>query len=279
MMSSLIDQSVRPGKRPAVVLLHSSASSSRQWERLAETLKPGFRVYPVDLHGHGKQPAWRGDSPFTLTDEAALVEPLLAEAGSAHIVGHSYGAAVALKLATLHPERVRSLVAYEPVMFRWLIDETPRDRPVPEIVAVADSIRDRLAKGDEHSAARRFIDFWSGAGAWESLSGGKRESIATRMRAVFHQFDALFGEPLERAHLAPLGMPMLFLTGAQTVDVTRRIGRLLRDALPHAHHEMLHGMGHMGPITHAEEVNRQIIEFLHARALGTLAMEPLSEAA
>lgn len=278
-MSSLIEQSVRPDQRPAVVLLHSSASSSRQWESLAETLKPGFRVYPVDLHGHGRQPAWRCDSPFTLTDEAALVEPFLAEAGSAHIVGHSYGAAVALKLATLYPYRVRSLVAYEPVMFRWLIDEAPRDRPVQEIVAVADSIRDRLAKGDEYSAARRFIDFWSGAGAWESLPGGKRESIATRIRAVLHHFDALFREPLQRAHLASLGIPMLFLTGAQTVDVTRRIGRLLRDALPHAHHETLHGMGHMGPITHAAEVNRQIVEFLHTHALGTSAMEPLSEAA
>ena len=278
-MSSLIDQSVRPEQRPAVVLLHSSASSTRQWESLAETLKPGFRVYAVDLNGHGRQPARRGDSPLTLTDEAALVEPALAEAGGAHIVGHSYGAAVALKLATLHPDRVRSLVAYEPAMFRCLIDEAPRDPPVQAIVAVADSSRDRLAKGEGHLAARRFIDFWSGAGAWESLAGGKRESIATRMRAVFHQFDALFGEPLERAHLAPLGMPMLFLTGAQTVDVTRRIGLLLRDALPHAHHEMLHGMGHMGPITHAAEVNWQIVEFLHTHALRTSAVQPLSEAA
>jgi pimeloyl-ACP methyl ester carboxylesterase len=216
---------------------------------------------------------------LTLTDEAALVEPVLAEAGGAHIVGHSYGAAVALKLATLHPERVRSLVAYEPVMFRWLIDETPRGRPVQEILEVADSIRDRLAEGDEHSAARQFIDFWSGAGAWESLSGGKRESIAPRMRAVSHQFDALFRDPLQRAQLAPLGVPMLFLTGAQTVDVTRRIGRLLRDALPRADHEMLPGMGHMGPITHAAEVNRRIVEFLHVHARGTSAIEPLSEAA
>ena len=278
-MTFSFERAIRAEQGRTIVLLHSSASSGRQWECLVETLKTGFRVHPVDLHGHGRQPAWRGDSPFTLTDEAALVEPLLAEAGSAHIVGHSYGAAVALKLATLYPKRVRSLVAYEPVMFRWLIDEAPRDRPVQEIVAVASSIRDRLANGDEHSAARRFIDFWSGTGVWESLPDGKRESIATRMRSVLRHFDALFREPLQRAHLASLGMPMLFLTGAQTVDVTRRIGRLLRDAHPHAHHEMLHGMGHMGPITHAAEVNRRIVEFLHAHALGNSTLEPLSEAA
>jgi pimeloyl-ACP methyl ester carboxylesterase len=277
-MSSSIDQ-FQPTPRPAVVLLHSSASSARQWESLVETLRPRFRVYPVELHGHGRQTEWRGDSPLTLADEAALAEPLLAEAGGAHVVGHSFGAAVALKLATLYPGRVRSLAAYEPVMFRWLIDDEAHHRPTPEIVAIADSIRDRLESGDEHSAAQRFVDFWSGTGSWESLPGGKRDSIATRMRAVLSHFDALFREPLQRAQLALLRMPMLFMTGAQTVDVTRRLGELLRRALHRADHEVLHGMGHMGPITHAAEVNRRIVEFLHAHALTGSVTEPLSELA
>jgi pimeloyl-ACP methyl ester carboxylesterase len=273
-----IDQ-IQPAQRPAVILLHSSASSARQWESLVETLSPGFRVYPVELHGHGRQTEWRAGSPLTLADEAALAEPLLAEAGGAHVVGHSYGAAVALKLATMHPGRVRSLVAYEPVMFRWLIDDEAHRRRVPEIVAIADSIRDRIESGDEHSAAQRFVDFWSGAGAWDSLPGNKRLSVATRMRAVIRHFDALFREPLQRAQLALLRMPMLFMTGAQTVDVTRRVGELLRRALHQADHEVLHGMGHMGPITHAAQVNRRIVEFLHAHARKGSALESLGEPA
>jgi pimeloyl-ACP methyl ester carboxylesterase len=184
---------------------------------------------------------------------------------------------VALKLATLHPGLVRSLVAYEPVMFRWLIDEKPRPWPVQEVIAVADSIRDRLARRDEHSAAQRFIDFWSGAGSWASLPGGKKDSIATCMRAVLHHFDALFHEPLQLAQLAFLRLPMLFMTGAQTVAVMRRLAELARQAFPHAHHQELHGMGHMGPITHAAEVNRRIVDFLHAHAPTVSALEPASE--
>jgi pimeloyl-ACP methyl ester carboxylesterase len=256
--------------------LHSSASSARQWESLAETLKPRFRVRAVDLHGHGRQSGWHDKSPLTLADEAALAESLLAEAGGAHIVGHSYGAAVALKLARLHPGLVRSLVAYEPVMFRWLIDDKARG-PVQEVIAVADSIRHRLARRDEHSAAQRFIDFWSGAGSWASLPAGKKDSIATRMRAVLQHFDALFYEPLQLAQLAFLRLPMLFMTGTQTVAVMRRLAELVRQTLPHAHHEELHGMGHMGPITHAAEVNRRIVDFLHARAPSGSALEPASE--
>ena len=57
----------------------------------------------IEFHGHGEQPAWRGNAPMTLADEAALAIPALEEAGGAHVIGHSYGGAVALKLATMRP--------------------------------------------------------------------------------------------------------------------------------------------------------------------------------
>jgi pimeloyl-ACP methyl ester carboxylesterase len=205
--------------------------------------------------------------------------PLLEEAGGAHVIGHSYGAAVALKLTTMYPKLVRSLVAYEPVLFRWLFDDIGHQQLGQGVVTVADSMRDRLANGQEHSAAQRFIDFWSGGGAWDSLPTGKQASIAARMPAVRHHFDALFHEPLQRAQVALLKMPMMFVSGARTVAVTRRIAELLRLTLSHARHEVLQAMGHMGPITHATEFNRRVVEFLHAHALSTSAREPLAEAA
>jgi len=269
---------MQPTQRPTVVLLHSSASSARQWERLVEALAPHFRVRAIEFHGHGERTAWGGDAPLTLADEAALAVPLLEEAGGAHVVGHSYGAAVALKLTTMYPKLVRSLVAYEPVLFRWLIDDIAHRRAAQDVVDVADVMRDRLANDQEHSAAQRFVDFWSG-GAWESLPSGKQTSIAARMRAVIQHFDALFREPLQRAQLALLKMPMMFVSGARTVAVTRRIAELLRLSLPHAKHEVLPAMGHMGPITHATEFNRRVVEFLHAHALSSSAREPLAEAA
>ena len=43
---------------PAVVLLHSSGSTARQWNALVEHLQPRFRVLPVEFHGHGERAAW-----------------------------------------------------------------------------------------------------------------------------------------------------------------------------------------------------------------------------
>lgn len=104
-------------------------------------------------------------------------------------------------------------------------------------------------------------------------------TVATRMRAVLQHFEALLREPLQRAQLVRLAMPMLFMTGAHTVAVTRRLAELLRRGLPYAHHAVLQGMGHMGPITHAAEVNRWIVKFLHAHARSRSALEPLRELA
>jgi pimeloyl-ACP methyl ester carboxylesterase len=253
-----------PDPRPTVVLLHSSASSARQWESLVEVLRPGHRVHAVEFHGHGMRTPWYADAPMRLADDAALVSPLLREAGAAHVVGHSYGAAVALKLATMHPSRVRSLVAYEPVLFRWLLDDAGGGAPVQDVLALVRAIRADLAAGDERSAARAFVDFWSGESSWDSLPGPRQGSIATRMHAVLPHFEALLGDSLARWQVAGLGMPMLFLAGSRTVPAARRIAELLRLAVPRARHAVLEGMGHMGPITHAPAVNRWIAGFLHA---------------
>jgi pimeloyl-ACP methyl ester carboxylesterase len=248
-----------------VILLHSSGSSARQWEGLIEALRPRYRVRAVEFHGHGMRAPRDAISPMRLADDAALVSPLLHEAGAAHVVGHSYGAAVALKLASMHSARVRSLVAYEPVLFRWLLDDAGSASPLQDILSVVQSMREGLARGDERSAARLFVDCWSGKGSWDALPGSRQGPIATRMHAVLQHFDALFAEPLAGWQVASLGMPMLFLSGACTVPAARRIAELSRLAVPHARHAVLAGMGHMGPITHASAVNHWIAGFLHAQ--------------
>ncbi len=252
-----------------VLLLHSSASSARQWDRLAQALRGRWHVQAIDLHGHGTQPAWPGHGPddasFRLADDAALAEPLLHAAGRVHLVGHSYGAAVALKLATLHPGRVASLVAYEPVLFRWLIDDDAAGTPTLAVLRLASAIDDALACGDTAAAGQCFIDFWSGPGAWDALPAHRQEAVAARMGAVQRHFDALLGEPALRRAISRLGMPMLFLGGERSVPAARRVGELLRRALPGAAHETLPALGHMGPLTHADAFNRRVEQFLLAQ--------------
>ena len=267
-----------PAPLPLVILLHSSAGSSRQWDSLATLLEPRFRVLAIDLHGHGQRPAWAGTRSMTLADEASLaLAPLLAEGGSAHVVGHSYGGAVALKLASMAPQAVRSALVYEPVLFRWVFDDVSGQREVGrDFLDGIDFIGACLDRGDRHGAGQRFIDFWSGEGTWAAMPPGAQQKVADRMPAVLAQFDALFHEPFPPAQLARMALPITFLSGADTVAVTRRIATIARAALPRARHAALAGLGHMGPLTHASCVNERIVAHLLAHASSSPALEAVA---
>src|SRR4051812_39493513 len=106
------------GSGTGVVCLHANASSSGQWRGLMERLAPSHRVLAPDLYDAGKGPRWPSDSVIRLRDEVAMIEPVLQKAGAPLVlVGHSYGAAVALLAALMNPGRVRALALYEPTLF------------------------------------------------------------------------------------------------------------------------------------------------------------------
>lgn len=251
--------------RPTLVLLHASASSARQWDTLADSLRPQFNVHAVDLHGHGGEAGWPRARPLGLFDEAALVQPLIEAAGAVHLVGHSYGGAVALHLAAAQPSRVLSLAVYEPVLFGLLAEQEPQSAAAREAFALAASLRRWVAEGRMEAAAQSFVDYWSGAGCWAAMTGPRQRAVATRMGLVLQHFDALYRELLPPQRLAGLRMPLLCLAGAGSTPAALGISALLSRLLPAARHELLAEMGHMGPLTHAPQVNQRLRAFLQAQ--------------
>jgi len=268
------------GQAPAVICVHSSASSPRQWGALEQALGPDYRVAAPELIGYGAAPEWSYERALSLDDEARRIEPLLdAEPEGVHLVGHSYGGAVALWLAVRNPGRVRSLVLYEPALFA-LLHDLADDCAGPyslvrEILSVRTAIRRSVYSGRAAYAAQVFVDYWSGAGAWAALDERRQVAITARMRKVDAEFDAVFYNARPLAAYGRLDVPVLLLVGEQTRRPTRRIAGLLGSVLPHVTRRELDGAGHMGPITHAAGVNARIGAFLDAQR----ASVPLARAA
>lgn len=249
------------GAGDLVVCLHSSAGTHSQWQGLANTLSRHWQVLLPDLHGHGRSPqfastlmnAMQADAD-ALIDLMETAQPQLAQRG-VHLVGHSYGAAVAIQIALRRPELVRSLSLYEPVAFGVLRELAPRDPALLEITDVAHSVRGLLQRGELDEAAATFISYWGGEATWNHMAGAQRDAVASRMPAVPRHFDACFTARWHKSLLSRLTMPILLMNGSQTRTPARRVAELLAHALPNAVRAEVPGAGHLGPITHEATVN------------------------
>jgi len=243
------------GKGPVVVLLHSSAAGNRQWRKLMEERAGQNHMIAVNLFGYGKTSAWPGERPMTLDDPANLV------LATAHflperltLVGHSFGAAVALQAAARLPERPDALILFEPILFYLL-----RLNDEQEAHAEIDSVRrDCLAaaeRGDWDAAARRFIDFWSGHGSWDATADERKTGIYAALATVTKEWNAVFadGPPIDTWR--KIEAPVHVIHAADTRRPPRVIAEILRRELPHWHFHEIEAGGHTAPISRPDLVN------------------------
>jgi len=109
---------LRPARRRRVIALHCSGAGASQWCTLAGTLGGRHELVAPEHYGSESTGPWTGGHTFTLADEAARVIALIDGSGDQlHLVGHSYGGAVALNAALARPGRIAGMALYEPSAF------------------------------------------------------------------------------------------------------------------------------------------------------------------
>lgn len=262
---------LKAGTGPAIVCLHSSTSSSRQWKKFVEHLSHEYQVIAPDLYGYGDSPHWSVEQTLSLHDELELLQPVFDGIGGPfHLIGHSYGAAVAMTAAVAYPSRVRSLVLYEPVLFNLLLESDTESQPAREIRAVREDVADLVGRDQLLDAGRRFVNYWSGGNAWDKMEEWQRDAVAKRMPKVVADFDAVMGHSVGIATYRALDIPTLLLYGVRSPASTRAIAQCLWEALPKIEVRGLLGAGHMGPVTHAEQIYRVITKFIQLQPKGIL---------
>ena len=179
---------------PVVMLVHSSVSGARQWRRLMGDLKDQFRVRAVNLFGYGKTPPWPAETIQSLDDQARLVEAALpAIADEVYLVGHSFGGSVAMKVAARLVGRVARLVLLETNPF-YLLAQSGRVDAFAEARELRNYIKKFGALGEWATAAKKFADYWGGAGTWREMSLDRRIAFAEALKPNFFEWDAVMNE-------------------------------------------------------------------------------------
>lgn len=269
-MSTLLLLPRRPAARPTLLMLHASGGSPRPWAPYAQALSARCTVLTPELLGYAGTAAWPTGTPASLDAEAEHLAPLL-HAQPVHLFGHSYGGAVALQIALRWPERVASLTLYEPVRFALLRQAPRAAQAYEDIVGVGRRIGMEVLSGTLHAAAERFVDYWSGEGAWRELGDGARDAIAVRMPKVQAEFEALFADRVPAAAYRALTMPVHLLGGSRSPLPARQVGARLAELLPNAGGLTLTGLGHLAPLTHPQRVLAALPDWLQPPALKAAA--------
>lgn len=247
------------GSGPPVLLLHSSSSSRRQWAALIERAQDRFRFIAPDLTGYGAQ---AGEAEgATYRDDIALIEQIAEQIGEPfHLVGHSYGAVLALILARRRRGAVLSLCLFEPILFFALAQAGQRDA-FAEIAGLAVRHRQLVEEKNSIGAARLFVDYWVEKGAFDRMPSERSHRIAKTMDKVMREFPGGFGPLMALEDLRTFTVPTLVMRGTSTTRVGRAMTEVAAREITRARLAESEG-GHMAPITHAGSVAERIAAFL-----------------
>jgi pimeloyl-ACP methyl ester carboxylesterase len=255
---------VEAGSGPTVMLVHSSVSGARQWRRLIDDLKADFHVRAVNLFGYGRTPPWPMDQPQTLEDQARLVETALPPGDEPFcLVGHSFGAVVAMKVALRLSGRIDKLVLLETNPF-YLLKQAGRTKAFAEAMDLRNCVKTFGARGEWAIAAERFADYWGGAGSWQAMTPDRRAAFTAAMKPNYSEWDAVMDETTPVGQWAGL-LPYetLVASDPDTVLPVRALTALLRRACPHWTYTDIAG-GHMAPLTRPDLINPLVKSFLQS---------------
>jgi lipase len=229
------------------MLIHCSLGRHEMLLPLAEKL--GQRCTLFDLPGHGRSPDWDGITDFhTVSTEIAAG---LATPGS-HLIGHSFGATVALRLAVERPDLVSRLTLIEPVFFAAAKGEPE----YPAHVAGFAPFVAAMATGDRIAAARAFSDVWGAAG-WDSLSAAAQAGIVRRIPLIAAASPVIEDDItglLRPGQIDGIDVPVTLIQGANSPAIIGAVHRALARLIPQARRVVIDGAGHMVAATHPDDV-------------------------
>lgn len=228
-----------------VVLIHGAGGMHLYWPAEIRRL-PGYRVYALDLPGHGKSSGrcQQSIAAYTLT----LLNWL--EAVGLHravFVGHSMGGAIVQHLALNYPEHVLGLM---------LLGSATKLRVNPALLEAA------AYPTTFHNAIEMIISWSYGPEAPEKLIQLAASRMAEVRPSVLHADFLACDAFNETERVAEISQPTLVLCGTEDKMTPLRSSQFLADSIPAARLEIIPNAGHMLMLEKPQEVAVALENFL-----------------
>ena len=249
-----------------VIMIHGSWGDHGNWRPVVPGLSKEFRVLTYDRRGHSKseRTAEQGSFDEDAMDAAALLANL--GLGTAHVVGNSGGAIIALKLACARSSVFRSLTIHEPPLLDLQTNDPTTAPLLKEGKRRAEAVLKVLDGGDKVGGARLFVEtIASGPGGWDRLSPPLKQTFITNADTWVDEMRDPSSLVIDLKALSQFRKPALLSYGGKSAPFFKPIVQRLATTIPGSTLEVYPNDGHTPHISNPDEFVRRVTAFAHAR--------------
>lgn len=260
---------VSQGSGVPVVFVHGAVSDLRFWEpqRAAFAMQYRFISQTLRYHGladwpdEGKQ--YSADTH--IADLAAFIKAL--NLGPVHLVGLSYGGAVAALYATKEPQLLRTLTLAEPSLFALLADSAEGKVALEEWNKGAAQMLTTLKSGDNVGATKQLIALVTGnpVDNFDTLPPEMRQALLDNARTL----PLLFAAPLPAIScdaLSGIKVPTLLVQGELTPRFFTATNAAVSKCIAGSKTATIAKASHGMSVDNPEEFNRVVLSFIGQHA-------------
>jgi pimeloyl-ACP methyl ester carboxylesterase len=241
---------VESGSGEPVIFIPGSYSTSAAWRPMQKLLSPRRRYIATSLCGYGQTDETRTLGDAAITHEVRVVQQVAAcAAGPVHLVGHSFGATVALACAISGAVEVASLALFEANPMA-LLRGGPHQALFDESWRMERAFEAAVHEG-ERDAPARIIDFWGGLGAFAAMPHAVQMYCRSTAHVNVLDWRGGFGFDVSPADCAALQVPVLLVRGELGNGAMVGITEVLAAHLPRVEPVVVAGASHFLITTHA----------------------------
>lgn len=259
-----------PGQgRTALVLVHGWSGFASDFDPPCVLPVARFPILIPELRGHGASTHTGRAEDYTLEALADDLQQVLAALSPApvHLLGHSMGGMLALRVALAAPERVASLVLMSTSaealsgIDRASLAQAGRIARQTGMSTLAALLQARADEDPQRSAADRRLEKSLGA---ESFWHWRRSRLEAMDPEAYEALAlAMLDQPSLRARLGDIHCPVLVLVGEED-EAFLSPARVLAEGIPHAQLCVLSRAGHQPQREAPEAWNAALQKHLEA---------------
>ena len=254
------------GQGVPLLLVHGSLCDYRYWQGQVGALSARYRVIVPSLR-HYFPERWDGEGAgFTtgqhVDDLLALLDQL---PGPVHLVGHSRGGNICLRVALVAPWKLLSLTLADPGgdFADDVFSKVNIDAPVSpgERNQFRQHALEMIRAGALEEGLQLFVDTVSGAGVWSRSSRQFRDMATANAMTLVGQV-ADHPAPISHEQISQVQLPILLVGGARSPEPFPRIIQALQSTLADARSVMIPGASHGMNVIRPASFNRAVLEFV-----------------